>query len=326
MPWHSCLLRFALACPALVMVACQDQPLPSRQAGPVWIDADLAIELPLHDVDDAWAVIYALHRYPGSIRGLSLGHGNTNDLAHQEQVAAKLLRAYAPLELPLYVGAASASDRDATAASLALAEALRREPLTILTMGRLTNVATALRQAPELTANVTELVILGGRRATLNPSFGPDAIVFPDSNVEGDAAAMQELAALDIPITLIPTELTTQFSITEIDLQAVSRQSEAGAYLAHHSEDWLLAMKLLVGIDGFFPFDLFVTVYADDDQRALISCQRLPLRLDFGPDESFKNREEPVLRVMVDPNFDGRMVSYCDALTSEAKQSILGAI
>ena len=278
----------ALLLSAALASACTESPLPSRAAGPVWIDADVAIELPLHDVDDAWAIAYALRRYPASIVGISLVHGNTDDMAHQEFATTRLLDQLSPRNIPLYIGAGSPQDRAPTAASNALVAALRQGPLTVLTMGRLTNVATALRTAPELAANVQELVILGGRRADFNPSFGPDGIIFPDSNVEGDAAAVEELVALGVPITLIPTELTTQFTITEPDLAAVAAQSTAGAYLARHSEDWLTAVSTLVGIDGFFPFDLFVTSYADDAHRDLITCHTVPLRLNYGPDESFK--------------------------------------
>ncbi|MBK9071030.1 MAG: nucleoside hydrolase [Myxococcales bacterium] len=305
-------------------LACNDAaPLPSRATGPVWIDADVAIELPLHDVDDAWAIAYALRRYPASIVGISLVHGNTDDMAHQEFATTRLLEQLAPRSVPLYVGASSAQDRAPTAASDALVAALRQGPLTLLTMGRLTNVATALRAAPELAANVQELVILGGRRADFNPSFGPDDIIFPDSNVEGDAAAVEELVELDVPITLIPTELTTQFIITEPDLAAVAAQGTAGAYLARHSEDWLTAVSTLVGIDGFFPFDLFVTAYADDAHHDLITCRDVPLRLDYGPDESFKQRKEPVLRVMVSPDFGGPSVRYCDAFAADGKAALL---
>lgn len=317
-PLSLVLLGASVAC--ATTAACSDPALATRSGGNVWIDADPAIGLRLHDVDDGWAFVHAFEAFPGSVKGISLGHGNTESLEYQERITRELVKNFAPNSPPIFVGAASADDRGETDASIALAAALAKEPLTLLTMGRLTNIATTLRLHPELRSQVAELVILGGRREASMPSFGDPPLVLPDSNVEGDAQAVEELMASGIPITLIPNELTTQIVITEADLATLAEAGNAGPYLGDISRDWWALNDAIFGLGGFFPYDLFVTMYADDLLRPSITCSDEALEVVYGPDESFKNREEMVLRLQVPTDGQGtRRGRYCHTLADGAK-------
>lgn len=304
-----------------------DEPLPTpeRVGGAVWIDADPAIGLPFKDVDDGYALVHALYTYPNAIRGISLGHGNTNDLDYQEDVTRSLVGSYSTNQaFPIARGAEKPGHLDDSAGARALRGALAREELTLLALGRLTTIAQAIAREPALAKRTKELVILGGNRAEARPTFGPQAIVFPDSNLEGDFDAVEALLSTSVPITLISTELTAQLTVTSDDLDAIGRRGKAGAYLAEASRPWLELSTVFLQESGFHPFDLMVTAYADDALRPLFRCASSYARVVKGPDPSFKRRPGNLRAFVVSPTFtSGRRVQYCSGLRDQAKARVL---
>ena len=105
------ILSSFICCACLAALGCSDPSLATRTGGNVWIDADPAIGLRLHDVDDGWAFVHAFEAFPGSLAGISLGHGNTESLEYQERITRELVANFAPNSPPVFVGAASANDR-----------------------------------------------------------------------------------------------------------------------------------------------------------------------------------------------------------------------
>ncbi|MFO0663868.1 MAG: nucleoside hydrolase [Polyangiaceae bacterium] len=303
-------------------------PIPERAGGAVWIDADPAIGLPFKDVDDGYALVHALYRYPNSIRGISLGHGNTNDLDYQEEVTRALIANYsANTGFPVTRGAEKPGHFDDSAAARAIRQALAEEELTFLALGRLTTIAQVLAHDSSLAKKAKELVILGGNRAEGRPTFGPQAIVFPDSNLEGDFDAVEALMATSVPIALIATELTAQVTLTASDLDALAARGNAGAYLAKASRPWLELSTVFVQEPGFHPFDLMVTAYADDALRPYFRCEAMLAQVVRGPDPSFKRRPGELRALVVSPTFtNGRPVRYCSGLRDDAKRHMLARL
>jgi inosine-uridine nucleoside N-ribohydrolase len=75
-------------------------------------------------------------------------------------IARRLVKNYGPPRLRVFEGAAKARDLGTeTAASRALAAALRAGPLTILALGPATNVATVLSKHPDLAPRVTPFLL-----------------------------------------------------------------------------------------------------------------------------------------------------------------------
>ena len=125
-------------------------PAIAPQTRPVWIDTDPSIRPGGHEVDDGFALIQAFHSPELSIRGVSLVFGNA-PLDIEIPIGQELVERYGPPGLKVSVGAASGEELGAvTEASIAMANALRREPLTILALGPGTNVGTVLLNHPEL--------------------------------------------------------------------------------------------------------------------------------------------------------------------------------
>ena len=136
------------------------------QAGPVpvWIDTDPAVGVADRDVDDGFALLQAFHSPEIAVRGVSVVFGNA-PLAQAWPIGLRIVGRFGPPSVRAYRGAAKASELGVeTAATRALAASLRREPLVVLVLGPATNVATVLKNHPELRRS--NRAHRGRRRAT----------------------------------------------------------------------------------------------------------------------------------------------------------------
>ena len=77
---------------------------PALARGSVWIDMDPAIGEPLRDPDDGWAFVYARASLGPRIVGLSVGYGNIDDLARQDEITSELQALFPPPVLPVHRG------------------------------------------------------------------------------------------------------------------------------------------------------------------------------------------------------------------------------
>jgi purine nucleosidase len=189
-------------------------PLPLVEGGPavkmpkrVWIDTDAACgHGRTTDPDDCFALLLLGQAPSLKIAGISTVHGNATlevtDRTTRDLVAA--LARDGASKAVVFRGAANplaqAGGRVARApAHAALEQALEAGPLTLIALGPLTNVATVLRERPELQANVTRLIAVMGRRPghRFHPAEGMGrggmlfghGPVFTDFNFDQDRAA-----------------------------------------------------------------------------------------------------------------------------------------
>jgi inosine-uridine nucleoside N-ribohydrolase len=97
-----------------------------------------------------------------------------------------------------------------------LATADDPRPLTIMAVGPLTNVATALRDAPRIAERIDRIAIMGGAIGLGNRT--PSA----EFNIYVDPEAAEIVFASGIPITLVPLEVTHQALATDAVLARIS--------------------------------------------------------------------------------------------------------
>ncbi len=137
----------------------------------VWMDVDPAVLRGGNEPDDGLALLQAFHSSELTIRGVSVVFGNSAlDVGYRN--GSEIVARFGPDDLRVYTGAASnaelGQENDATQA---LQAALREEPLTILALGPVTNVATVLKNHPELSARVEEIIVVAGRRPGFHTVF-----------------------------------------------------------------------------------------------------------------------------------------------------------
>ena len=222
---------------------------------PVWIDSDLSLGSPLREVDDGYALLLALRAPELRVVGVSTSYGNA-PLRGTTERTRKSLVAFGS-RLPVHPGAASPNELGrATAATSALSAALRKEKLTYLALGPLTNLATFLQLHPEQAARLEEVVMVGGRTPAASLGFGPqDKFRIHDANVLKDPAAVRALFRSKIPILLAPVETLGRLLIERGDLKRLANTGAAARYLATRSRTWLWFWTHVPHTDGGPIFD-----------------------------------------------------------------------
>lgn len=216
---------------------------------PIWIDTDPG-------VDDAIAILLALRSPEVRVVGISTTHGNVGIRRTTENTcrvlelaggapppvyrgAARPLRR-APVHSPSVHGADGLGEvslmrtRDGRPryprprlrvrrmpAVDALIEAARasRRKLTLVTLGPLTNLALAVRKAPDLGRRLARVVAMGG--AVGCPGNLTPAAEF---NLYCDPDAAREVVRARVPLTLIGLNVTRRARVTRSELLEATRR------------------------------------------------------------------------------------------------------
>ncbi len=97
-----------------------------------------------------------------------------------------------------------------------IVEAAEAGPLTLIAVGQLTNVATALERAPHIAANLERISIMGGAIGLGNRT--PSA----EFNIYADPEAAAAVFASGVPITLLPLEATHRALATDEVLERIA--------------------------------------------------------------------------------------------------------
>ncbi len=229
--------------------------LPNARGTAVWIDTDPSIGLPFREVDDAFALVLALHSPEIRIAGVSTTYGNAS-LNDTTRIAQDLVTRFARNKFDVHAGAKSRRDLGrSTEATQALATALLKEHLTYIALGPLTNLATFLRLHPNLAQQIDQIVLVGGQTSGAPLRVGPHRwLTIHDANILKDSAAVTEVMKSECPITLAPIETGTQLQITAVDLQ-IARHTAAGEFLDRRSRLWSWFWRRVVGFEGGPLFD-----------------------------------------------------------------------
>ncbi|PZU84113.1 MAG: nucleoside hydrolase [Shinella sp.] len=115
-----------------------------------------------------------------------------------------------------------------------IVETLRREPagsVTLCTLGPLTNVALALRKAPDIAPRIRELVMMGG-------GFFEGGNITPaaEFNIYVDPQAVELVFGAGIPIVMMPLDVTHQLLTTK---SRVARIAAISSRPAQVMVEWL---------------------------------------------------------------------------------------
>lgn len=232
----------------------------SASATKVWIDTDPSIGAPYREVDDAFALVLAFHSPELEIVGISTSYGNAR-LKRTTEVARELVQRFGAsaglTEARVYAGARSRRDiATKSAATDALAAALRRDRLTYIALGPLTNFASFLTHHPELARRVDRVVFVGGRSPGKVFAFGPTgALRISDANVVKDAAAVRAVLASRVPITFAPVEASSQLVLNKERRLALRDGDAAAQFLYRKTRVWLWFWTAIVQHPGGPLFD-----------------------------------------------------------------------
>ena len=187
-------------------------------------------------IDDAMALLFLEYSPEVELRAVVTGFGNAS--IENTTRNALYMRERFGVDVPVYRGAALGLDNDPNlqypdfvhgtnglgdieiveptgsveemAGAEAIVNMVREEPgeLSIVAVGRMTNLAHALVLCPELHTLVKEVVVMGG-------AFGGNGhhgnlTPFAEANIGGDSLAAQQVFASQLPITIVGLDVTEE--------------------------------------------------------------------------------------------------------------------
>lgn len=165
---------------------------------------------------------------------------------------------------------------DARPAHRFIAEHLRKFPgeVTILAVGRLTNLAMALADDPRVAQLAKEIVIMGGAfgLAGCNGNVTPVA----EANIFGDPDAADIVFGAPWPVTAIGLDVTRQVIMAQPDLDQLAMAGDAGRLIVESSQGYR-KYHARFGIDGYYVHDSTAAAFVAD--RSLFATRSGPVRV-----------------------------------------------
>lgn len=144
-----------------------------------------------------------------------------------------------------------------------LIDLLRQFPgeVTVIAVGRMTNLALALAEAPEIARLVRQVVVMGGafgyngHRGNVSP--------VAEANIWGDPDAADQVFGAGWPVAVVGLDVTQQTIMTEAYLAALARDGGAdGAFVRQVSAFYQNFHRDSAGLDGFYVHDSSAVAYA----------------------------------------------------------------
>jgi purine nucleosidase len=257
-------------------------------------------------VDDAMALLY-LHRHPGiELVGVTTVFGNApieittrnTQFLHQQwgigaPIAQGAGRAYdegrdaahfAPLVhgedglgnigVPLEID----HPLDERSAARFIVDTVRNDPgnVTIVAVGRMTNLALALQADPEIAALVGEVVIMGGA-FDVNGNVTPAA----EANIHGDPEAADVVFTAPWKVTILGLDVTMKTRMSSAEMaEMVKAGSPDLKLLSDLSQFYIDFYRQRVGLDGMVLHDSCACVYLTEPH--LFDVRTGPVRVVCG--------------------------------------------
>jgi inosine-uridine nucleoside N-ribohydrolase len=222
----------------------------------VWFDTDLMIGMPdktPREVDDGITLIMALKQPQIEIVGIS----SITFVDYSYDVIQKILKWHNKgAVIPVYKGSPNAGDigveNDGTRA---LYKALKKEKLTILALGPMTNIATLIQNHPDIIPQIEKISICAARTPGLPFNPGNGKLNVFDYNYEFDYKSMDIVLNSAIPLVFAGYEPSSYTFIGNVDLASLDQNQEADKWLFDIVQPWMEKNEKFFGVRGFIPFD-----------------------------------------------------------------------
>lgn len=217
-------------------------------------DTDLGLGTPNCEIDDGAALIQLLGLFPDEVAAVTTVHGN-GTIEDVVQNTARLLSYLNREDIPLGLGAACGLieqkewfaewqaeygetppwpiPADLPASANLIVDLVRANPhqVTIIAVGPLTNLALALRLAPDIESLVKQIVTMGG-------SFG-DPEPMPEFNAQCDPEAAHAVLSADWPVKMIGLNITKQIPFSYADFASLLEWNPAITLLKECAPSWI---------------------------------------------------------------------------------------
>ena len=268
----------------------------------IWLDTDIMIGMKdqtPREVDDAIALIMALEN-PDKIE--LVGISTITYANYGYEVTQKLLRWYNKTgrTIPVYRGSDTAKDigteNDATRA---MANALRREKMPILAIGPVTNVATVVKNHPELIPQIEEVIVCAGRTPGLPFKPGLETISVGDYNFEMAPESFRILFDAGINIVLSGYQCSVYTLLGKTDIDFLDNKNESDKWVYDQLRMWQQFNETLFGVDGFVPWDTTPLGYLTHPNYFKY-YKDIPVRINIRQNDTDATGNKPYLEASYD--------------------------
>lgn len=142
-------------------------------------------------------------------------------------------------------------------------DSLKAHPgeVTIIAVGRMTNLALALRAEPDVAKFAKQVIIMGGafgyegRSGNITPAA--------EANIHGDPVGADEIFAADWPVVVVGLDVTHDIILDTDYLASLSREVGAnGELLRQMCDHYARFYKDVMGLSGVVGHDLLAVTYA----------------------------------------------------------------
>jgi pyrimidine-specific ribonucleoside hydrolase len=163
---------------------------------------------------------------------------------------------------------------DAVALMVSLLEA-SPEPVTLVPIGPLTNIALLLGAHPSVRAKIARIVVMGGALAGGNITAGAEFNIWSDPE-----AARRVLVEEQVPVTLVPMDLTTRCAMDSAWLDRLAAAGPRGAALVALTAGYRRHYRRALGHDGVVLHD--AVAVAEAIEPGLLDTTTMPVEVDCG--------------------------------------------
>jgi pyrimidine-specific ribonucleoside hydrolase len=259
----------------------------------IWFDTDIMMGLPERaprEIDDGVTLIMALAQENIEIAGITL----VTEVDYGKEITEEILERYAPeRNIPVYKGSPEANDLGTeTDASKALAEALRKEKMAILALGPATNVATVLKNHPELAEQITEISFCAGRTTGYPFQPGLRMNTVHDYNFEKDVESFRVILNSGVKVILSGFQCSEYLLLSRTDTDFLADGSENDQWLNEFMVPWQERARKVFGIPGFIPYDTTPLGYFTHPEYFLI-YEDIPVVINYRKNDATMGRVRP---------------------------------
>jgi inosine-uridine nucleoside N-ribohydrolase len=251
-------------------------PAPRQEAVRLWVDGDFACgpSAQFADPDDCLALVLA-QRAAVPLVGISTTRGNGSatlafTLAQELSAGVPVWRGDGACDSPLIQ---------------AFRQATLHEPVTVLAMGPLTNIASILRCDTTLKERISEIVFVGGRRVgqrlIANTQWWLQREL-RDLNVEVDREAVAAVLESGVRLRLVPFEAGNAVPL-QVWSPEFRNATSVSPVLNQRLREWSALTRFFWGTNGVLPFDpvaLAATVWPEYFTCLPVAAQMVEGRLE----------------------------------------------
>ena len=314
-----CTTRVALALMLVLLASFPASPQPARMK--VVLDTDIGT-----DIDDAWALGYALKSPSFQLLGVTVTDADT---VQRARLACKLLYRLGRTDVPVAVGrqtAAVPADRIDYQFTWAedfqaykpvsipavdfLADTIRKNPgeVTLIAVGPLQNIGDLVRRYPDVIPLVKRLVLMSG---SIGPNaWSPSAVA--EWNVKLAISEAQAVYAASWPVTIVPLDSTTYMRLEDGEREKL-RAAETPLVIALEA---LLRLWSDQPTSRMTLHDQMALAEAQQPGQFFARCESMPIRVDSdGFTRVDRTRGRPVV-VCLEPKRNEFMAHYLAQLAS----------